>query len=233
MNYLGDDEPGDPAVAAYGPNYGRLQEIKTKYDPTNFFHMNQNIRPLPQGQSLIDNAVFGLLAGVITPAQFSEALGYGKRINDASTNITPFSHMLERRMRIKEILVQGTAHDGNLIFKLDGPDPALSLSPFVNPKRVRREPSQDMDGTHVQAWGFCDPADAKRYDILGCVLMVDHLPLSEHPDLRAAALQTGLLGPDMVGVYLASIVQVGYSNSPFETQESRLRRKKKAEHLVG
>jgi FAD/FMN-containing dehydrogenase len=49
VNYLGDDEPGDPALAAYGPNYSRLQEIKTKYDPTNFFHMNQNIRPLPRG----------------------------------------------------------------------------------------------------------------------------------------------------------------------------------------
>jgi FAD/FMN-containing dehydrogenase len=46
VNYLGDDEPGDPTAAAYGPNYRRLQEIKTKYDPQNFFHMNQNIRPL-------------------------------------------------------------------------------------------------------------------------------------------------------------------------------------------
>ena len=46
VNYLGDDEPGDPVLAAYGPNYKRLQEIKTKYDPTNFFHMNQNIKPL-------------------------------------------------------------------------------------------------------------------------------------------------------------------------------------------
>jgi FAD/FMN-containing dehydrogenase len=46
VNYLDDDEPGDPAIAAYGPNYRRLQEIKTKYDPTNFFHMNQNIKPL-------------------------------------------------------------------------------------------------------------------------------------------------------------------------------------------
>ncbi|HEU4824897.1 MAG TPA: FAD-binding oxidoreductase [Dongiaceae bacterium] len=44
-NYLGDDEPGDPAAAAYGPNYKRLREIKRKYDPENFFHMNQNIRP--------------------------------------------------------------------------------------------------------------------------------------------------------------------------------------------
>ncbi|MGB2647770.1 MAG: BBE domain-containing protein [Pseudolabrys sp.] len=30
---------------AYGPNYRRLQELKSKYDPNNFFHMNQNIRP--------------------------------------------------------------------------------------------------------------------------------------------------------------------------------------------
>ena len=47
VNYLGDDETGDPIAAAYGANYRRLQEIKTKYDPSNFFHMNQNIRPLP------------------------------------------------------------------------------------------------------------------------------------------------------------------------------------------
>ena len=47
VNYLGDDEAGDPTAAAYGPNYQRLQGIKKKYDPSNFFHMNQNIRPLP------------------------------------------------------------------------------------------------------------------------------------------------------------------------------------------
>lgn len=46
VNYLGDDEAGDPTAAAYGPNYRRLQELKTKYDPSNFFHINQNIRPL-------------------------------------------------------------------------------------------------------------------------------------------------------------------------------------------
>ena len=46
VNYLDDDEPGDPAAAAYGANYRRLRELKTKYDPENFFHMNQNIRPL-------------------------------------------------------------------------------------------------------------------------------------------------------------------------------------------
>lgn len=45
VNYLGDDEDGDPVRSAYGPNYRRLQEVKVKYDPRNFFHMNQNIQP--------------------------------------------------------------------------------------------------------------------------------------------------------------------------------------------
>ncbi len=45
VNYLDIDEPGDPAAEAYGPNYARLRQLKTKFDPTNFFHMNQNIRP--------------------------------------------------------------------------------------------------------------------------------------------------------------------------------------------
>jgi FAD/FMN-containing dehydrogenase len=45
VNYMGDDEAGDAAAAAYGPNYKRLQQLKAKYDPGNFFHMNQNIRP--------------------------------------------------------------------------------------------------------------------------------------------------------------------------------------------
>lgn len=46
VNYLGDDESVDPAPAAYGSNYRRLRELKSKYDPKNFFRMNQNIRPL-------------------------------------------------------------------------------------------------------------------------------------------------------------------------------------------
>src|SRR5215510_9717748 len=46
VNYLGDDEVRDPVPAAYGPNYLRLQELKTKYDPDNLFRLNQNIRPL-------------------------------------------------------------------------------------------------------------------------------------------------------------------------------------------
>jgi FAD/FMN-containing dehydrogenase len=46
VNYLDNDEAGDPALQVYGPNYARLRELKTKYDPENFFRNNLNIRPL-------------------------------------------------------------------------------------------------------------------------------------------------------------------------------------------
>lgn len=46
VNFAGLGEEGRALVkAAYGDNYGRLAEIKTKYDPDNFFHINQNIKP--------------------------------------------------------------------------------------------------------------------------------------------------------------------------------------------
>lgn len=39
------EEGQDRVKAAYKDNYERLVEVKSKYDPTNFFHLNQNIRP--------------------------------------------------------------------------------------------------------------------------------------------------------------------------------------------
>ena len=45
VNYLGEDEGEDAVAAAYGPNHQRLRTLKAKYDPTNLFHLNQNIRP--------------------------------------------------------------------------------------------------------------------------------------------------------------------------------------------
>ena len=43
-NYISEYKPAD-APAVYGSNYGRLVQLKKKYDPSNFFHLNQNIDP--------------------------------------------------------------------------------------------------------------------------------------------------------------------------------------------
>jgi FAD/FMN-containing dehydrogenase len=43
-NYVAD-ESEEIAREAYGPNYERLVGLKNKYDPTNFFRMNHNIKP--------------------------------------------------------------------------------------------------------------------------------------------------------------------------------------------
>ena len=43
VNYLSEGEGEERIRGAYGVNYGRLVKLKKKYDPTNFFHINQNI----------------------------------------------------------------------------------------------------------------------------------------------------------------------------------------------
>lgn len=44
VNFLTQDEK-ERIPAAYGPNYDRLVEVKTQYDPENLFRFNQNIKP--------------------------------------------------------------------------------------------------------------------------------------------------------------------------------------------
>lgn len=44
VNYL-SQEGAERVREAYGPNYERLAALKQKYDPTNFFRLNQNIAP--------------------------------------------------------------------------------------------------------------------------------------------------------------------------------------------
>jgi hypothetical protein len=45
VNHLDADDSAARVQAAYGDNYPRLVEAKAKYDPTNFFQMNNNITP--------------------------------------------------------------------------------------------------------------------------------------------------------------------------------------------
>jgi FAD/FMN-containing dehydrogenase len=44
VNFMTEDESAR-VESAYSLNYERLRQIKRKYDPENFFHMNQNIKP--------------------------------------------------------------------------------------------------------------------------------------------------------------------------------------------
>jgi FAD/FMN-containing dehydrogenase len=45
VNYLGEVADDAGVRSAYGGKYERLAALKAKYDPTNFFRLNQNIRP--------------------------------------------------------------------------------------------------------------------------------------------------------------------------------------------
>jgi len=47
VNFLTEEEGDERIHAAYGNNYQRLAEIKAKWDPSNLFCMNKNIRPAP------------------------------------------------------------------------------------------------------------------------------------------------------------------------------------------
>ena len=44
INFMDDDDSGRVSDN-YGGNYGRLLDIKRKYDPDNLFRLNQNIAP--------------------------------------------------------------------------------------------------------------------------------------------------------------------------------------------
>ena len=44
-NFMMDDEGDQRVRASFGENYQRLVELKLKFDPTNVFRVNHNIRP--------------------------------------------------------------------------------------------------------------------------------------------------------------------------------------------
>lgn len=46
LNFAGFLEEGEKLLReAHGDNYERLVALKTKYDPTNLFRLNHNIKP--------------------------------------------------------------------------------------------------------------------------------------------------------------------------------------------
>ncbi len=45
VNYQTEDETEGAVEHAYGPNYARLVALKNRLDPTNLFHLNNNVRP--------------------------------------------------------------------------------------------------------------------------------------------------------------------------------------------
>jgi hypothetical protein len=44
VNFISEGE--DRVEAAFGPNFEQLAKVKQKYDPYNFFRVNQNIKPV-------------------------------------------------------------------------------------------------------------------------------------------------------------------------------------------
>jgi hypothetical protein len=50
LNYL-MDEGAERIKQSFGPYYDRMVALKNQYDPTNFFRLNQNIKPSTNGHS--------------------------------------------------------------------------------------------------------------------------------------------------------------------------------------
>jgi FAD/FMN-containing dehydrogenase len=45
LNHLAGDDRPEKVRASYGANYEKLAALKNRYDPTNLFRLNANIRP--------------------------------------------------------------------------------------------------------------------------------------------------------------------------------------------
>lgn len=83
----------------------------------------------------------------------------------------------------------------------------LNVLPTILPRAITWAETVAADvasrGFGLSEMGF---SDARTVGVIHPenirVLMVDHIPLPQDPDLRTAALQTGLLGPTMIGLTL-------------------------------
>lgn len=112
---------------------GARETIRYGYDP-------KALRPLAGGIGwghnqiqITASAVIGLLAGRVTQEELFKALRFKPHDTRPHATRNLFEAMLSQKMRIVEIQIEDTKEDDSyLIFKFDGPDPAIS--PFINPK---------------------------------------------------------------------------------------------------
>jgi hypothetical protein len=111
---------------------GARETIRYGFDPKKFRPFAGGFTVIRKEIKISASAVLGLLAGVVTQEELFKALKFWPWDN-SSPFPNPFKDFLNQKMRIVEIEVKDTPYDdSNLIFKFDGPDPAIS--PFVNPK---------------------------------------------------------------------------------------------------
>jgi FAD/FMN-containing dehydrogenase len=45
VNHIAGDDRPEKTRASFGANYGRLAALKQRYDPTNLFRLNPNVKP--------------------------------------------------------------------------------------------------------------------------------------------------------------------------------------------
>jgi len=83
VNFLGEE--GDGRVrAAYGINYERLVSLKNKYDPANFFTLNQNIKPTNHINPIFAEGK-GFLSDLLRPIPFRRATRLAAQSSISST----------------------------------------------------------------------------------------------------------------------------------------------------
>lgn len=112
---------------------GARESIRHGFDP-------KALRPLAGGIEWKYNeirirasALLALLAGKVTQEELFKSLGFKPWDDKPHATRNLFEYVLSERMRIVEIQVEDNKYDDStLVFKFDGPDPAVS--PYVNPK---------------------------------------------------------------------------------------------------